>query len=98
MGTIEYREPTTVFVSHISEEGDIAALLKLMIEEDFIGQVKLFASSDITSIRGGENWLDAIRDGIGKSAAVLVLCSHASVQRPWVQFEIGAAWITNKPI
>jgi len=95
---IQYREPTVIFISHISEEAEIAALLKEIVEGDFIEQVRLFASSDISSIRGGDDWLDSIRDGIAKSAAVLVLCSHASVQRPWVQFEIGAAWMTNKKI
>src|SRR6187549_1113281 len=98
MSTIEYREPTSLFISHISEEAEIAALLKQIVESDFAGQVNLFASSDITSIRGGENWLDAIRQGITKSTAVLVLCSHASVQRPWVQFEVGAAWMLGTTI
>jgi hypothetical protein len=98
MSIIDYREPTSLFISHISEEADIAALLKQIVEADFAGQVSLFASSDIASIRGGENWLDAIRQGITKSAVVLVLCSHASVQRPWVQFEIGAAWMLGKTI
>jgi hypothetical protein len=98
MPAAEHREATSLFISHISEEADIALLLKEIVENDFIGAVRLFASSDITSIRGGQVWLDAIREGISGSAAVMVLCSHASVQRPWVQFEIGAAWMKEKTI
>lgn len=98
MSPVEYREPTSIFISHISEEADVAALLREIVEKDFAGQVRFFASSDITSIRGGQVWLDAIRGGISGCAAVMVLCSHASVKRSWVQFEIGAAWMMEKTI
>jgi len=89
---------STLFVSHITIEAPIAAFLKKIIGEDFIGIVELFTSSDITSIQGGEKWLDTIKGAIADSAAVLVLCSESSIHRPWVQFEIGAAWATGKRI
>ena len=89
---------TELFISHISEEAEIAALLQEMIRSDYLGIVELFASSDIPSIRGGSEWLESIRDAIARAPAVLVLCSKASIQRPWVQFEIGAAWIEGKAI
>jgi len=38
--------PTRLFVSHISEEGDIAALLTKTVEEDFLGLVADRAGSD----------------------------------------------------
>ncbi|HWU42783.1 MAG TPA: TIR domain-containing protein, partial [Bdellovibrio sp.] len=28
-----------------------------------------------------------------QASLLLVLCSHASLRRPWVNFEVGAAWI-----
>jgi len=80
-----------LFVSHVSSEAKIAAYLREMLDADFIGMVELFASSDVPSIQVGEKWLDAIRKGLDRAAAVLVLCSKASLHRPWVQFEIGAA-------
>lgn len=89
---------TTLFVSHISVEAPVAAFLRKIIEDDFIRIVDLFASSDVTSIQGGEKWLDTIKGAIADSAAVLVLCSETSIHRPWVQFEIGAAWATGKRI
>src|SRR5262245_44800720 len=91
-------KPTTLFVSHISTEAPIAALLKKIIADDFIRIVDLFASSDVTGIQAGDAWLDAIKTAIADSAAVLVLCSGTSIHRPWVQFEIGAAWATGKRI
>jgi len=90
--------PIKLFVSHISEEGDIAALLKETMEKDFFGLVEFFTSSDIGSISAGEDWLSAVQRAMNEAAAVLVLCSKASVLRPWVQFELGAAWMKQVPI
>jgi hypothetical protein len=87
-----------LFVSHVSSEAKIAAYLREMLDADFIGMVELFASSDVPSIQVGEKWLDAIRKGLDRAAAVLVLCSKASLHRPWVQFEIGAAWYKGATI
>jgi hypothetical protein len=92
------QNPTRLFVSHISEEAEIAALLKQTIEEDFLDLVKLFQSSDIGSIVAGDDWLSAVQQALNDAAAVIVLCSHASIQRPWVQFELGAAWSRQVPI
>jgi len=88
----------SVFVSHISEEGEIAGLVKTMLQEDFLGNLKGFTSSDIGSIGAGENWLTAIERAMSEAKAVIVLCSKASVNRPWVQFEVGAAWMKGVPI
>jgi hypothetical protein len=90
--------PTRLFVSHISEEAEIAALLKQTIEEDFLDLVKLFQSSNIGSIAAGDDWLAAVQQALNDAAAVIVLCSHASIHRPWVQFELGAAWSRQVPI
>ncbi|MGJ7509028.1 toll/interleukin-1 receptor domain-containing protein [Variovorax sp. GT1P44] len=91
-------KPTRLFVSHISEEGDVASLLKHIMEEDFLDMVKFFTSSDVGSINLGSNWLEAVEKAMREASAVIVLCSKASVQRPWVQFEVGAAWMKNMPI
>jgi hypothetical protein len=88
----------SLFVSHISEESDVALLLRSMLEKDFLGLVKFFTSSDIGSIGAGQDWLVAIQKALDEAALVLVLCSRASVQRPWVQFEVGAAWMKGIPI
>lgn len=89
---------TQLFVSHISEEAEVAALLQDMLKSDFIGMVKLFASSDVASIQLGDEWPRIIRKAIDKSPAMFVLCSKASLKRPWVHFEIGAAWMKGRTI
>jgi hypothetical protein len=88
----------SLFVSHISEEGDYAALLKEMIQSDFLDLAKCFTSSDIGSIGAGENWLTAVERAMSDAKAVIVLCSKSSVHRPWVQFEVGAAWMKKVPV
>jgi len=67
-----------LFVSHISEEKDVAILLKDMMEEDFLGLVEFFASSDVGTIELGVQWLEAVEQAIQKADAVIVLCSKAS--------------------
>ncbi len=83
----------SVFISHISEEAEYAKLLKEMIQGDFLDLVEGFASSDLGCIGAGENWLAAVEGAMRKAKAVIVLCSKSSVRRPWVQFEVGAAWM-----
>ena len=92
------QSPTRLFVSHISEESEIAALLKQTMEHDFLRLVEFFTSSDIGSISAGEDWLGVVERAMDEAKAVIVLCSKASVQRPWVQFELGAAWMKHVPI
>jgi hypothetical protein len=88
----------SLFISHISEEAEYAALLKEMIQQDFLGLAKCFTSSDIGGIGAGKNWLAAVEHAMAEAKAVIVLCSRASVHRPWVQFEVGAAWMRGVPV
>lgn len=87
-----------VFISHISEEGNIALLLKEIISRDFGEHVKVFVSSDHTSIDAGAVWLTTLKEALVKADVVIILCSNASVQRPWVQFELGGAWLRGTPV
>ncbi|HEY9029525.1 MAG TPA: toll/interleukin-1 receptor domain-containing protein [Burkholderiaceae bacterium] len=87
-----------IFISHISGEADMAALLRQLVDEDFPGRVEFFTSTDVGSINTGADWLKAITRAIERASTVIVLCSRDSVHKPWVQFELGAAWIKGVPI
>jgi TIR domain len=87
-----------IFVSHISEEGELAAVIKRHLVEDFLDLLDVFVSSDIQSIGAGQNWLEGLDAALRRSSLLLVLCSHASLRRPWVNFEVGAAWMKQIPI
>jgi hypothetical protein len=88
----------SIFVSHISEEAPLALLLKRHIGRDFLGIIDVFASSDTESIAAGDNWLKSIEQALDRASLLLVLCSPASVRRPWINFEAGAAWMKRSPI
>lgn len=84
-----------IFLSHIHEERDLALLVKNALEEEFSGFVKVFVSSDGTSIPAGSNFLKRIEDGLIDCIGAIYLISPASVKRNWINFELGAVWIRN---
>lgn len=91
-------QKVSIFISHISEEGALAAFLKDRIRRDFLGIIEVFVSSDNRSIAAGADWLASLRDALERAQLLVALCSGASIKRPWVNFEIGAAWLKELPI
>lgn len=87
-----------IFVSHISDEAEVAIWIKKSISKLLLGGVQFFVSSDGTAIVGGDRWLNKIEEGLRDARVVLVLCSARSVLRPWVNFEAGGAWIAGKRV
>lgn len=82
-----------VFISHIKEEAPIALELKKFIEEKFLEEVSVFASSDVHDLTPGERWLAKIDQALRRSQVLLVVCSPSSLSRPWINFEAGCGWI-----
>ncbi len=87
-----------VFISHIYEEKDIALLVKVFIEEAFLGLIDVFISSDKDSISLGQKWLNSITDSLKNCSIEIILCSPESIKRPWINFEAGAGWIRDIPV
>lgn len=84
-----------IFISHVSTEAAIAGALKERFERDFLGMPEIFVSSDTETIRAGARWLDDLSAALRSTDVQLVLCSRDSVGRPWVNFEVGAAWVRD---
>ena len=78
-----------VFLSHITEEGPLAAAMKSALE-DVVDHLEVFVSG--VDIQLGLVWLNALDRAFDNSIAVLVLCSPRSITRPWVNFESGGGW------
>ncbi len=87
-----------VFISHITEEKEIAVAFKVLIESSFLGMLDVFVSSDDDSIHMGQKWLDRISSGLKTCAIEIVLCSPKSILRPWINFEAGAGWVRDIPV
>ena len=87
-----------VFISHITEEKDLASLLAKLIKESYLGMLDTFVSSDGESIPSGSRWIDSIDNALSNSAIQISLCSPQSIKRPWINFEAGASWIRKIPV
>jgi len=84
-----------LFLSHIAEESSLAVVLKDWIESTFAGQCEVFVSSSGKDLIPGDNWLDEVENALSQTEVFIVLCSPQSINRPWVNFETGGAWIKS---
>jgi hypothetical protein len=50
------------------------------------------------SLPGGTEWIPKLREAIKESDYILLLLTPRSIGRPWVNLEIGAAWMEGKTI
>ena len=87
-----------VFISHITEERELAIALKELIESSFLGMIDVFVSSDEHNISLGQKWLDNITTALKTCTIEIVLCSPKSILKPWINFEAGAGWIRDIPV
>ncbi len=87
-----------IFISHINEEALLAAQLKKWIEETFAGQCDVFVSSHPKDLPAGTKWLEEIGKALESANVLIVLCSLASIGRPWINFEAGCCWNRKIPI
>jgi hypothetical protein len=88
----------SVFISHISEDAEAATWLKSRLDRDYLNIFEVFASSDAQSVAAGQEWVTSVREALNDARVLITLCSPSSIRRPWINFEIGAAWILDKGI
>lgn len=86
-----------VFPSHAASDEHIALLLKAEVERRLPG-VKVFCSSDPADLPPGTKWSSEIQQALQESAMLIFVASDRGLQRPWVWFECGTFWFTEKKI
>jgi hypothetical protein len=91
-------EKPIVFISHITEEREVALALKKVVEAAFINMMDVFVSSDPRSIHLGQEWLQKIKFALSNCAVEIIIASPQSVKRPWINFEAGSGWIRTVPV
>lgn len=69
-------EKPKVFISHIGEESNPAQILKKHFLDDFLGMIKVFVSSDNTTITVGNKWLNDVDEALKTAQIELILCSN----------------------
>jgi TIR domain-containing protein len=91
-------ETIKTFISHASGESELGNLIKTHIDAAFIGMVDVYVSSDGTSIAVGDNWMNSVVSHLQQADIFIVLCSQHSLDRPWINLELGAALTRGKTI
>lgn len=87
-----------IFLSHITQDASIAAELESFVHTTLLGGVELFNTSNRESLRPGDPWRDSILLGLRTCAAALVVATPESVNAPWINFESGGAWVSEKRV
>ena len=78
-----------VFISHVHQHSGLSLALKTALGDLLLEGVRFFVSSDRSSIKGGDQWLERIEQALSECSIVLVLCDQESVSHPWINFEAG---------
>jgi hypothetical protein len=86
------------FISHASGESELGNLIKARIDAAFIGLIDVYVSSDGTSIAVGDNWMNSVVSHMQQADVFIILCSRYSLDRPWINLELGAALTRGKTI
>ena len=87
-----------IFVSFIHEEEFAAGLMRAFLHEVFSEKIDVFLSADQTTIYAGDDWMKRIVSELKSTKVLLSILSHESVQRPWINFEAGAAWMHDATV
>jgi hypothetical protein len=88
-----------IFISFIHEEHAVASAVQRLLQSQLgLSNQSVFVASDEWQIFAGEDWLRRIKEELSPAKIVILMLSPRSIQRPWVNFEAGAAWITGIPI
>jgi hypothetical protein len=88
----------SVFISYIHEDVEVAQALQRFIQVKLGDMQDVFLSADPWMIYAGEDWLRKITSELRSAKVVVLLLTPTSVQRPWVNFEAGGAWLAGKPV
>ena len=80
-------------ICHIHEDTPIAQVLQDWTGSTFAGQSEVFVHSDDEIILSDAAWLEKIDEALEGSKALVLVISPTSLQKPWVNFELGCAWM-----
>lgn len=81
-----------IFVSHASEDADIATAFSELVQDVSSGVIPVYASTskeDGIGIPYGEDWFTWIQNRMREASNVVALITSTSVGRPWILFEAG---------
>lgn len=86
-----------LFISHAAVDRDLAAFLEETARVAIPG-IQVFRASRVGQIRAGREWFDVVTRELREADQYMVLLTEASISKPWISFETGAAWYTERPL
>lgn len=90
-------EMTRIFLSHAAADTPIAEYLETKILQN-IRNAKVFRTTRTGQIPTGTDWFSIILKELKLANKYVVILTPWSMSRPWVCFETGAAWMTEKKL
>lgn len=86
-----------IFLSHAAADAALAEF----VEQTITGletNATVFRTTRPDQLPSGESWFRTIEENLRSSSAYLVLLTATSKERPWILFETGAAWYSDRPL
>ena len=87
-----------IFISYSRDNAELSQIIGEFIEVSFPTIGSCFVSCNPDSITAGQNWIQSIEDAIRSAKMMIVIATVESLQKQWINFEIGAAWALGLPI
>src|SRR5262245_28189223 len=84
-----------LFLSHSAEDSDLAQFLEETLRASVPG-IRVFRTTRVGGIPTGKEWFNVIGSQLLASDSYLILLTPASAAKPWVCFETGAAWFSQR--
>lgn len=84
-----------VFFSHAADDAPVAEYVASVLRTS-VGGLELFVASSPGAIPTGEEWLAAIKRNLKAADTYLILLTPRSIERLWIWFETGAAWMSDR--
>lgn len=89
----EFLAGMKIIICHTHGDTSIAQILQDWIESTFVGQSDVFIHSDDEIILSDAAWLEKVDDALEGANALILVISPTSIQKPWLNFELGCAWM-----
>ncbi len=86
-----------VFLSHAAVDQELAEHIESAVRAGLSG-FEVFRTTRSGQIPSGHPWFEHIERHLRGASKYLILLTEASQVRPWVNFELGAARISGKPM
>lgn len=86
-----------VFLSHSAADAALAEWLEAAIRGS-IANTEVFRTTRLGQIPSGLAWFQHIGEHLRGATKYIVLITPASQNRPWVNFEVGAAWMSGRKL